>query len=285
MDPSDTGAYIGFLSATSTQPGRGNPALGLLELAPGRRCLEVGSGLGEDARSMAAAFGAYPTWVSRPRPAQTGAPSSANAARTSTTKRTSGLLVWTNLYKVAAALSVRLRSLLFAGGVLALLVAGAAPVFAAIDASVAPAAARPGDWVELTTDSGVGGTEVYAAIAAGGPTPVYLQRADPSSTGNLCDTTIGAMTWASGVGTLRFQVPDVGPGPYWITASIQGACWRVGDLSNGVLVLTVLPGATPWLPLVLITGTAAIALLLVGLAVVRRVRRTLTGLTDRPSGR
>jgi high-affinity Fe2+/Pb2+ permease len=59
----------------------------------------------------------------------------------------------------------------------------------------------------------------------------------------------------------------------------------VGDLSNGVLVLTVLPGATPWLPLVLITGTAAIALLLVGLAVVRRVRRTLTGLTDRPSGR
>lgn len=156
---------------------------------------------------------------------------------------------------------------------LALFVVESTMAFGAIDASLIPAAARPGDWVQLTTDSGVGGAEVYAAIAAGGPTPMYLQRADPTSTGNSCNTPIGAMTWASGVGTLKFQVPDVGSGPYWITATIQGACWRVGDPSNGVLVLTVLPGATPWLPLVLLTGMAAIALLLVALVVVRRAGR------------
>lgn len=168
---------------------------------------------------------------------------------------------------------VPLRWLLAAGCGLALLAAGAAPAFAAIDASLAPTTARPGDRIVLTTAGGVGGTEVYATIAAGGPTPMYLQRADPLSAGNSCDATIGAMTWASGVGTLRFQVPDVAPGPYWIMAAIQGACWRVGDPSNGVLLLTVLPGGTPGLLLLLVTGTVATALLLVGVVLVRRVGR------------
>ena len=156
---------------------------------------------------------------------------------------------------------------------LALFVVESTMAFGAIDASLIPAAARPGDWVQLTTDSGVGGAEVYAAIAAGGPTPMYLQRADPASTGNSCNTPIGAMTWASGVGTLKFQVPTWDQGR---TGSRQRSKVRAGvwaTPSNGVLVLTVLPGATPWLPLVLRPGMAAIALLLVALVVVRRAGR------------
>jgi ubiquinone/menaquinone biosynthesis C-methylase UbiE len=49
---------VRFLDRTSTRPGERHPALGLLELGPGRRCLEVGSGTGEDARAMADASGA-----------------------------------------------------------------------------------------------------------------------------------------------------------------------------------------------------------------------------------
>lgn len=47
-----------FLERTSTQPGQRHPALGLLRLEPGQRCLDVGCGLGEDARSIAGATGA-----------------------------------------------------------------------------------------------------------------------------------------------------------------------------------------------------------------------------------
>lgn len=50
--------YIRFLDRTSTRPGERHHALGLLELGPGRRCLDVGAGVGEDARAMADSSGA-----------------------------------------------------------------------------------------------------------------------------------------------------------------------------------------------------------------------------------
>jgi ubiquinone/menaquinone biosynthesis C-methylase UbiE len=48
--------YVRFLERTSTRAGERHPALDLLELFAGRRCLHVGCGLGEDARMMVAAF-------------------------------------------------------------------------------------------------------------------------------------------------------------------------------------------------------------------------------------
>jgi hypothetical protein len=155
---------------------------------------------------------------------------------------------------------------------LALLAAEAAPALAAILGSLAPPTARPGDWVELTTDTDGGDTNLYASIAAAGPLPVFLQRADPESAGNSCDTRIGAMTWAGGVGTRRFQVPDVPPGTYWILAAVQGSCWRFGDRA-GVLTLTVLPGgdAGPS-PALLAAMVASVAVVIVGGLMIRQRR-------------
>lgn len=50
--------YVRFLDRTSTRPGERHHALGLLELGPGQRCLDVGCGLGEDARAVREASGA-----------------------------------------------------------------------------------------------------------------------------------------------------------------------------------------------------------------------------------
>lgn len=50
--------YIAFLDRTSTQTGQRHRALDLLRLSQGRRCLDIGCGVGEDTRAMAGAFGA-----------------------------------------------------------------------------------------------------------------------------------------------------------------------------------------------------------------------------------
>lgn len=50
--------YIRFLDDTSTRPGQRHRALDLLQLSRGGRCLDIGCGVGEDARAMAAAFAA-----------------------------------------------------------------------------------------------------------------------------------------------------------------------------------------------------------------------------------
>ena len=50
---SDPDWFVRFLERTSTRPGEHHPALALLELSGEVRCLDVGSGLGEDARAMA----------------------------------------------------------------------------------------------------------------------------------------------------------------------------------------------------------------------------------------
>lgn len=52
------GDYVRFLDRTSTRPGERHHAVPLLELGPGRRCLDVGCGVGEDARAMAETYGA-----------------------------------------------------------------------------------------------------------------------------------------------------------------------------------------------------------------------------------
>jgi ubiquinone/menaquinone biosynthesis C-methylase UbiE len=54
-----TDDYVRFLDRTSTGPGERHRALELLELGPGHRCLDLGCGVGEDARAMAEAFGAH----------------------------------------------------------------------------------------------------------------------------------------------------------------------------------------------------------------------------------
>jgi hypothetical protein len=46
-----TDEYVRFLDRTSTRPGERHPALELLELGPGQRCLDLGCGVGEDARA------------------------------------------------------------------------------------------------------------------------------------------------------------------------------------------------------------------------------------------
>jgi hypothetical protein len=137
--------------------------------------------------------------------------------------------------------SMRLSALAAAAAMAVFVLALAAgSVFGAILGSLDPSSAHPGDWVELTTDPGTGGPDVYASIAEAGPDPLWLQRADPNRSGNECDLRVGDLTWASGVGHARFQVLDVQPGSYWLLATVQGACWRFGDQA-GVLTFTVLP--------------------------------------------
>ena len=58
MPDSTSDAYVRFLEATSTQVGQRHPASELLELRPEQRCLDVGCGIGEDARATAKAFNA-----------------------------------------------------------------------------------------------------------------------------------------------------------------------------------------------------------------------------------
>lgn len=50
--------FVRFLDRTSTRPGEHHPAVALLELDPDQRCLDIGCGVGEDARSIAELCGA-----------------------------------------------------------------------------------------------------------------------------------------------------------------------------------------------------------------------------------
>ncbi len=59
--------FVRFLEHTSTSPGQHHPALAMLELAAGMRCLDVGSGLGEDARAMAELTGSLVVGVDSSR--------------------------------------------------------------------------------------------------------------------------------------------------------------------------------------------------------------------------
>jgi SAM-dependent methyltransferase len=60
--------YVRFLDRTSTRPGKRHHALGLLGLGPGERCLDVGCGLGEDARAIREMSGAEVVGIDlRPR--------------------------------------------------------------------------------------------------------------------------------------------------------------------------------------------------------------------------
>ncbi len=112
-------------------------------------------------------------------------------------------------------------------------------------------------------------------LLATGVTPALaaiLGRLSPSSAGNACDTPIGDMTWTDGRGTLRFQIPAVPPGAYWVTASVQGACWRFGDRS-GVLTLTVMPGGNAGVPLPLVGAAVAAAAAAASAVLLLRRRR------------
>jgi hypothetical protein len=166
------------------------------------------------------------------------------------------------------------RSLVATAAAMALVafVLTAGPAFAAIDGLLNPASGRAGDWVELTTDFGVR-PDAYASIAAAGPTPLWLQRADPNSLGNACDVRVGDLTWADGVGHARFQVPDVQPGLYWLLVTVQGGCWRFGA-PTGSLTLTVLGAADagPSPPLPIVGMGAVVVVVIAGLILGRRGR-------------
>jgi len=139
------------------------------------------------------------------------------------------------------------------------LIATARLGFAAIEGSIDPPSAHSGDWVELTTAAAR--PDAYGSIAAAGPTPLWLARADLTNSELACDTRLGDLTWARGVGHARFQVPDVQPGTYWILATVQGGCWRFGS-ATGILTLTVLPvagGVTPGL-VAAVVGMAVIVI-------------------------
>jgi hypothetical protein len=148
----------------------------------------------------------------------------------------------------------------------------AGPAFAAIDGLLNPASGRAGDWEELTTDFGVR-PDAYASIAAAGPTPLWIQRADPNSPGNACDIRVGDLTWADGVGHARFKVPDVQPGSYWLLATVEGGCWRFGA-ATGILTLTVLApvGAGPSPALLAVGIGAVVVVALTGVVLGRRTR-------------
>jgi hypothetical protein len=157
---------------------------------------------------------------------------------------------------------------------LALNAANALPAGALIWGAIAPGTARAGDWVQLSTDAGDLDPNVYASIAKTGPTPVFLQPADPGSAGNSCDTPVGVMTWAGGVGTLQFQVPSVPPGPYWILITSDGACTRFGTRAGDLLTLTVLAAGAPGPSPALLAAIAAMATAVaVGVLMIRRRRR------------
>lgn len=49
---SDPDSFLRFLDRTSTQPGERHPGLALLELEEDQTCLDIGCGLGEDARAI-----------------------------------------------------------------------------------------------------------------------------------------------------------------------------------------------------------------------------------------
>jgi len=107
---------------------------------------------------------------------------------------------------------------------------------------------------------------------------VFLQYADPASAGNSCDIHVGDMTWTGGVGRLRFAVPDVRPGTYWILADVQGVCWRFGDRVGALLTLSVLPRAVTELSPALVAGVAsAVAVMVVTGAILFRRRRRAGG--------
>jgi ubiquinone/menaquinone biosynthesis C-methylase UbiE len=72
------GDYVRFLDRTSTRPGERHHALPLLELGAGRRCLDVGCGVGEDARVMAETYGARVVGIDL-RPAMVAAARSRSA--------------------------------------------------------------------------------------------------------------------------------------------------------------------------------------------------------------
>jgi SAM-dependent methyltransferase len=60
--------YVRFLDRTSTRPGDRHHALGLLQLGPGQRCLDIGCGAGEDARAIREVSGAEVVGIDlRPR--------------------------------------------------------------------------------------------------------------------------------------------------------------------------------------------------------------------------
>ena len=81
------------------------------------------------------------------------------------------------------------------------------------------------------------------------------------------------MTWSGGIGTLRFQVPEVPQGTYWILVLNEGACERFGTREGGVLELSVIPDGGKAPSLVLVTVVVAIGAALAVGAVIFRLRR------------
>lgn len=112
----------------------------------------------------------------------------------------------------------------------------AATALAAIDGALEPSVGKPGDWVALETLDYGDGTR-YQPLRELGDLELFLmpETSPPTLT---CEIRVGDLRWVNNVGTSRFRIPDVTPGRYWITALVEGSCWRFGD-GQRPLVLTV----------------------------------------------
>jgi hypothetical protein len=122
-------------------------------------------------------------------------------------------------------------------------------VFAAMDATLSSAHARPGDAVLLLTDDHRG-TWDYSGLAAENHQLIYLYPVSDSFPASACGEArsrlVGALSWRDNTGGVAFSVPDLPEGPYWLFMQTVGQCWRIaGTTMNGQAPLLLLIGTTP----------------------------------------
>jgi hypothetical protein len=125
------------------------------------------------------------------------------------------------------------------------------PVFAAIDASIVPAAGAPGDRLVLTTgdpnnpqaDAGLAGQTRTVYLINFADFEAQTRRYRHQVCGTHGDRALGSLSWRNGIGSLDFRVPSVPAGTYYLQVRVLNVspdCWRIGSATElGPLVLTV----------------------------------------------
>jgi hypothetical protein len=129
------------------------------------------------------------------------------------------------------------------------------PVFAAVDASIAPAAGAPGDRLVLTTgepknpqaDAGLEGQTRTVYLINFADFEAQTRRYKHQVCGTQGDHALGSLSWRNGIGSLDFRIPNVPAGEYYFQVRVLNVspdCWRIGSATElGPLVLTVTSAA------------------------------------------